>query len=32
MSGIPITQWCAQNTEHQVKVVAFNGLTYTDLI
>jgi len=32
MSGILITQWDAQNTEHQVKVIAFNGLTYADLI
>lgn len=32
MSGVPITRCDAQNTEHQVKVAAFSGLTYTDLI
>lgn len=32
MSGILITQRNAGNTEHQVKVIAFRGLTYADLI
>jgi len=32
MSGILITQLDARNTEYQVKVIAFNGLTYAALI
>ena len=31
-SGIPIVQWDAQNTQHQVKVMTFNGLLYATLI
>jgi hypothetical protein len=32
ISGIPITQHDANNAVHQIKVTAFNGLPYADLI
>jgi hypothetical protein len=32
ISGIPITQHNANNAVHQIKMTAFNGLPYADLI
>jgi hypothetical protein len=32
MSGMPTMQCDAQNAKHQVKVMAFNGLPYANLI